>query len=195
MTDLTHLRSLAISDLAAEAALNRELRRRDLPPEWVLHPSSPLPLCESPQVSRAEGWTWDWVGEYLRAAGVSVEGMRLNDVERCDEDGCRLIPGGQGGGFVRSVIWPNGPYRHYLTAVICDSGERRILCRSGHALDSYPEWQTALTRTRPYAPLTDAWYVAKCKSDPIRSMVALAMSDLSHNIPHHMRTGGRHLRR
>lgn len=63
MTDLAHLRSLAISDLAAEAALNRELRRRDLPPEWVLHPAAPPIGCESPQRDRVDGWAWveGWV--------------------------------------------------------------------------------------------------------------------------------------
>lgn len=51
MTDLAHLRSLALSDLAAEAALNRELRRRDLPPEWSVHPSaSPGACADAPPV-------------------------------------------------------------------------------------------------------------------------------------------------
>lgn len=63
MTDLTHLRLLAISDLSAEAALNRELRRRDLPPEWMPHPAAPPIGCESPQRDRVEGWEWveGWV--------------------------------------------------------------------------------------------------------------------------------------
>lgn len=63
MTDLAHLRSLALSDLAAEAALNRELRRRDLPPEWSVHPSASPGACEGRSVVRAEGWGWveGWV--------------------------------------------------------------------------------------------------------------------------------------
>lgn len=63
MTDLAHLRRLAISDPSAEAALNRELRRRDLPPEWVSHPAAPPIGCESPQRDRVEGWAWveGWV--------------------------------------------------------------------------------------------------------------------------------------
>lgn len=177
MTDLDRLRPLALTDPSAEAALNRELRRRDLPPEWTLHPSAPA-CCESesPQRDGVVDWGWDWVWSHLRAAGVSVEGMRLNDADRCDEDGCRLIPGSQGVGFTRHVIWPDGPYRHYLTAVTYDSGERRILCRSGHALDSYPEWAGALTRTRPYAPLTDVWYATKCYAVPASQMITVTLA-------------------
>lgn len=188
MPDLDRLRTLALTDTSAEAALNRELRRRDLPPEWTPCPSSPAG-CDSPQVVRPG--VVDWVWDHLRAAGVSVEGMRLNDADRCDEDGCRLIPGSQGVGYTRHVIWPIGTYRHYLTAVIYDSGERRVLCRSGHALDTYPEWQTAITRTSPYAPRTDVWFAPKCSAEPPRTILALALSEQRHTIPHHMRTGGR----
>lgn len=169
---LDRLRHLAPSDPSAEAALNAELRRRNLPPEWsVCAPASP-DRAESPPVERVEGW--GWVVEHLRAAGVEVEGMRLNDEWPCDEDGYGLLPGAWGAGVKRDVIWPDGPYRRYLTAVVYDSGERRILYRGDypHAPYIYPEWLSALTHSPTAVVLTTVWNVARCKGTP-RALFAL----------------------
>ena len=88
MTDFTHLRHLAISDLSAEAALNRELRRRDLPPEWMPHPSAPPAQCESPQRDRVEGWASveGWVAP-LAAPGSPAQVWRAFVFDGDAEDG------------------------------------------------------------------------------------------------------------